>query len=68
MLRLAARRGGSLTVTEVASELSLSLPAAEKVLIELDDGFRVRSEITEDGILLYEFPEVRHRPELPPGV
>ena len=67
ILRLAAHKGGSLTVTEVAAELSLSLPAAEKALIAMDDGFRVRSEITDDGILLYEFPEVRRRPELGPG-
>jgi hypothetical protein len=27
----------------------------------MDDGFRVRSEVTDDGIVLYEFPEVQHR-------
>ena len=67
VLQLAERRGGSLTVTEVAADLNLSLPAAEKVLIAMDDGFRVRSEITDQGILLYEFPEVRHRDLLGPG-
>ena len=67
ILRLAAHRGGSLTVTEVAAELNLSLPAAEKALIAMDDGFRVRSDITDEGVLLYEFPEVRRRPELGPG-
>lgn len=61
VLQLATHRGGTLTVTEVAAELDLSLPAAEKVLIGMDDGFRVRSEITEEGILLFEFPEVKHR-------
>lgn len=67
VLRLATQRGGTLTVTEVASDMSLSLPAAEKVLVAMDDGFRVRSEISKDGILYYEFPEVLHRPELGPG-
>jgi hypothetical protein len=54
-------------VTEVASDMSLSLPAAEKVLVAMDDGFRVRSEISKEGILYYEFPEVLHRAELGPG-
>jgi hypothetical protein len=67
ILRLATTRGGTLTVTEVAADLNLSIPAAEKVLIAMDDGFRVRSEITPEGILLYEFPEVKHRPRLEPG-
>ena len=67
VLRLATQRGGTLTVTEVASDMSLSLPAAEKVLVSMDDGFRVRSEISKDGVLYYEFPEVLHRGELGPG-
>lgn len=61
ILQLATRRGGTLTVTEAAAELDLSLPAAERALTAMDDGFRVRSEITEEGILVYEFPEVLHR-------
>jgi len=67
ILRLATMKGGTLTVTEVASEMNLSLPAAEKILISMDDGFRVRSEISPDGVLYYEFPEIRHRKELGPG-
>ncbi len=67
VLRLATARGGTLTVTEVASDMSLSLPAAEKVLVSMDDGFRVRSEISKEGVLYYEFPEVLHRGDLGPG-
>jgi hypothetical protein len=68
ILRLATLKGGTLTVTEVAAEMNISLPAAEKILTSMDDGFRVRSEISKEGILYYEFPEVRHRHELGPGV
>lgn len=64
VLLLADRKGGVLTVTEAAAELDLSLEAAEKVLISMDDGFRVRSEITREGLLYYEFPEIRHRSRL----
>lgn len=67
ILCLAAQKGGTLTVTEVATELGLSLLAAEKVLMSLDDGFRVRSEISSEGVLYYEFPEILHRGRLAPG-
>jgi uncharacterized membrane protein YphA (DoxX/SURF4 family) len=67
ILRLATIKEGTLTVTEVAAEMNLSLPAAEKILTSMDDGFRVRSEISKDGVLYYEFPEVRHRRELGSG-
>ena len=68
VLRLATAKGGKLTVTEVAADLNLSLPVAEKVLTRMDDGFRVRSEISNEGVMYYEFPEVLHRNELEPGV
>ena len=64
ILKLADAKGGRLTVTEVAADLNLSLPDAEKILISLDDGFRVRSEISSDGVLYYEFPEILHRGQL----
>lgn len=64
ILRLASARGGRLTVTEVAADLNLALPAAERIMEEMDDGFRVRSDISNDGVLFYDFPEIRHRDEL----
>jgi hypothetical protein len=67
VLRLAAAKGGTLTVTEVATELDLALPAAEKILMSMDDDLRVRSVISDDGVIVYEFPELRHRKELSPG-
>jgi hypothetical protein len=67
ILKLATARGGTLTVTEVASDLNLALPAAEKILTSMDDGFRVRSDISDAGVLYYEFPEILHRRELGSG-
>lgn len=67
ILRLAARKGGTLTVTEIAAELDLSMEAAERILISMDDGFRVRSEITREGLLVWEFPEIQHRARLEGG-
>ncbi|MDZ7779231.1 MAG: hypothetical protein U5R14_04730 [Gemmatimonadota bacterium] len=68
VLHLAAEKGGTLTVTEAAAELNLSLSAAERILTGMDDDFRVRSEISREGVLYYEFPELRHRGDLGPGV
>ncbi len=67
VLQLATQRGGVLTVTDVAAELDLSLEAAEKLMIGMDDGFRVRSDISEEGVIYYEFPEVVHQRKLRSG-
>jgi hypothetical protein len=67
VLRLASAKGGTLTVTEVAAELNLGLPAAEKILTAMDDDFRVRSVVSDEGVIYYEFPELLHRKELGSG-
>jgi hypothetical protein len=64
VLRLADHKGGALTVTEVAADLNVSLTVAEKILLQMDDGFRVRSDITAEGVIVYEFPELQHRKRL----
>jgi hypothetical protein len=67
ILRLAAVKGGTLTVTEVATDLNLGIPAAEKILTSMDDDLHVRSVISEEGVIIYEFPELMHRKELGSG-
>ena len=67
VLLLATEKGGTLTVTEVAASLNMSLSVAEGVLDGMDDGLRVRSDITDEGIIVYEFPELRHHPGLESG-
>jgi hypothetical protein len=62
VLQLAAERGGRLTVTEVATQLGWTLPRAEKVLNSLEDGYRVSSDVTDDGLIVYEFLELRYAP------
>lgn len=67
ILKLAGMRGGRLTVTEVAADMNLSLATADKILTSMDDGFRIRSEISKEGVLYYEFPELVHRDQLGSG-
>ena len=64
ILRLASAKGGTLTVTQVATDLNLGIPAAEKILMSMDDDLRVRSVISDEGVIYYEFPELMHRKEL----
>ncbi|CAN5809452.1 hypothetical protein BH23GEM6_BH23GEM6_17340 [soil metagenome] len=58
VLKLANQQGGRLTVTEVAAHLGWPLKRAEKILQSLDDGVRVDSDVTDEGVIVYEFREL----------
>lgn len=58
ILKLAREKGGHLTVTEVATDLGWPIRRAERVLQSMDDGLRVTSDVTAEGVILYEFPEL----------
>lgn len=60
VLRLAGEAGGRLTVTQVASSLNWPMRRAEKVLNSLEDGLRVVSDVTSEGVIVYEFRELMH--------
>lgn len=60
VLRLAGQYDGRLTVTQVASMLAWPMRRAEKVLNSLDDGLRVVSDVTNEGVIVYDFRELRH--------
>lgn len=64
ILGLATQRQGLLTVTEVAASMSMSLRAAERLLDSMTDGLRVRSDVTDEGVIIYEFPELQHRAQI----
>ncbi|HEX8907226.1 MAG TPA: hypothetical protein VF771_20405 [Longimicrobiaceae bacterium] len=59
VLQLAGKKGGRLTVTDVATEMGWPMARAEKVLNSLDDGMRVMSDITDEGVIVYDFLEIR---------
>jgi hypothetical protein len=59
VLKLAGERHGRLTVTEVAASLGWPLARAEKILNSLDDGWRVSSDITDEGVIVYQFRELQ---------
>ena len=55
---LALNNRGILTVTDVVIETGLSIKQAEEALNSMVDGYRVRMEARDSGIIVYEFPEL----------
>ena len=56
--RLAKSRQGRITVSDVVVETGMSAAQAEETLQGMLDGMRVRVEVTDNGTMLYEFPEL----------
>jgi hypothetical protein len=65
VFRIAYRRKGRITVSDVVIETSLGLKEAEELLNGMVDGMRVRMEVDPNGMVIYEFPEIISRFEKP---
>ncbi len=61
VFRLAYRNGGRITVSQVVMETGMSLEQTETYLDQLCDGVRVRMEVSDGGLVTYEFPELTDR-------
>jgi predicted DNA-binding transcriptional regulator len=59
LLRMAGEREGRLTVVEVVRELAMSQEEAEAVLRSLVERGVSEVEVTDRGLLVYAFPDVR---------
>jgi hypothetical protein len=60
VLRLARERGGKLTAVEVTTALALPPAEARAALEEMALSGQAELEITDAGVLVYSFYEVRH--------
>ncbi|MFN2567621.1 MAG: hypothetical protein ABR499_21715 [Gemmatimonadaceae bacterium] len=60
IIRLAEQRGGRLTAVEVASDMAISPEAAKEALDSLTLRELAELEITEAGMLVYAFHDVRN--------
>jgi hypothetical protein len=58
IMQLAQDSGGVLTVSDVVLATGFSMNKAEEILNEMVDGFRIKMEVTESGIVHYEFSEL----------
>ncbi|MCG8467137.1 MAG: hypothetical protein MJB57_02875 [Gemmatimonadetes bacterium] len=65
VLKMAGRHDGKLTAVEVAGELAVPTTQAEELLQELMAKELADVEITESGLLVYDFHDVRHLAEKP---
>jgi hypothetical protein len=65
ILRLAGQRGGRLTAVEVASDMAISPEAAKDALDSLALREQAELEITDSGMIVYSFHDVRHLQEKP---
>lgn len=63
ILKMAERYGGRLTTVEVAAELALPAATAEEFLNDLMARELADIKITDSGILVYAFHDVRHLSE-----
>jgi hypothetical protein len=59
VFKLAAGHGGRLTLSQIVIETGLTLAQAESAMEKLVDGMRVRMEVDKNGLVHYEFPELR---------
>jgi hypothetical protein len=59
LLRLAGEQGGRLTVVEVVRELATTHAEAEGLLRSLVERGVADVEVTEQGLLVYAFPDVQ---------
>lgn len=65
VLRLAREHAGRLTVVEVASDLAVTPETAKQVLDSLVTRQVADLEVTDSGVLVYSFYDVRHLSEKP---
>ncbi|MXW17077.1 MAG: hypothetical protein F4123_03875 [Gemmatimonadetes bacterium] len=63
ILKMAERHGGRLTTVEVAAELAVPATTAEELLNELMRRELAEIEITDSGLLVYAFHDLRHLSE-----
>ena len=63
IFRLANRLRGRLTVSDVVVHTGLGIREAEEAMNQIVDGYRVKMEVDDRGIVLYEFPEIIARYE-----
>jgi len=61
IFRVAYKRKGRLTISDVVLETGLSIKEAEETVNAMVDGTRVRMEVDDRGLVVYEFPEIMAR-------
>jgi hypothetical protein len=58
IFEMAKQNKGRLTVTDVVLGTGLSLRQAEEALNSMVDGYRIRMNVRDSGMIIYEFTEL----------
>lgn len=58
IFKLAYRLQGRITVSDVVVDTGLHVEESERVLERIVDNQHVRMEVSSDGLMIYEFPEI----------
>ena len=63
LFKLAQRLGGRLTVSDIVIETGLGVAEAERFIEAMVDNSHVRMDIDDNGMVVYDFPEIIARCE-----
>lgn len=63
ILNLAGKNNGKLTVVEVVREFAVDMESAGEALDSLHEKSMAEIELTESGVIVYSFYDVKHLPE-----
>ncbi len=61
LFRLAYKLKGRITVSDIVLDTGLGVKEAEELVNGMVDGMRVRMEVDQKGMIVYEFPEILSR-------
>lgn len=61
IFRVAYKRKGRLTISDIVLETDLSIREAEQAVNRMVDGLHVKMEVEDSGMVIYEFPEIISR-------
>ncbi len=64
IIRLAQKKGGRLSIPEIAVDTTMNTEEAEKFMQELTAKGFVDMQVTDSGVIVYEFYEIAHKNEL----
>ena len=61
IFQAAYKNRGRLTISDIVLETDLSIKEAEEVMNGMVDSTHVRMEVEDNGLVVYEFPEILAR-------
>jgi hypothetical protein len=64
IIRLAQKTGGHLTIPDIVGGTSLNTTEAEEIMREMTTKGYVNMNVTDAGVIVYEFYEIAHHPKL----